>query len=697
MVHGSIYDPLVESRVKFFDDNEDPIRLINVYGFAGCREAVNVFNGLLKKAGFQTRRSETSFHSTSEVKYENKWHLFDANTQTFFLKPGTNQVEGYEDLAYDVSKIYRNFIPNKININNQHYTKWNGYFYSIYFWIKKVPETQRDSTILKHSMHLVLRPGESLIYRWGYANIMKYRGWWRDNKLQKEQLLYNGFLVYEPRFREDFYFSDKLEESKGKWILESDILKFLSTGYFIIKMENPYLMVGGRLELDADQVNVFFSLDKKIWIQMKTEDFDKLLSTEAKDPIYKYYLKFEFKKGSQIRKLRIINDLQMAPLAMPSLKVGMNKLKYKDESESPSYVRIMHKWEERFDPTVPFPPKPIDYGVVIDDDASFIVLRWRNPKNLPQGDITQYHIEVSEYPDMRYPVIPGFSYSFSTKNKKELTFKISTLNGLEKGKVYYWHVRARNKNGVWGEFSNPTSFKVEYPSLPQNIQIEYDYEHKLAILTWVIPSKEKIPAKFMIYGSDVEGFIPTQKKIKVKLEEKTYILPPNLVKIIRNDSSMWIKLKKFIQNFFTKLNKEDNASETLTFSIEIPFKDLKSFYRIISVDAVGFHSYPSEQIVINRPLIKTQSIKQATLGKPYSSKIKEILPLKAVSKNINNNKIERAPSDPSNFTLVEGPTWLKIKDRELVGIPDKKGTFPVCVEASFQELTDKRCFKLEVR
>ena len=51
--------------------------------------------------------------------------------------------------------------------------------------------------------------------------------------------------------------------------------------------------------------------------------------------------------GARLKRLAILNDLQMAPLALPGMAVGENSFVYSDESTEARKVRLVHEWVER--------------------------------------------------------------------------------------------------------------------------------------------------------------------------------------------------------------------------------------------------------------------------------------------------------------------------------------------------------------
>src|SRR5713226_6592993 len=97
---------------------------------------------------------------------------------------------------------------------------------------------------------------------------------------------------------------------------------------------------------------------------------------------YEYRLRCELPAGARLKRLSIVNDLQMAPLALPAMSVGDNKFVYTDESPGGRKVRITHEWVERSasrPPEAPPAPRfPPDKG---EAEGTHLVFRWPAPKN----------------------------------------------------------------------------------------------------------------------------------------------------------------------------------------------------------------------------------------------------------------------------------------------------------------------------
>ena len=67
------------------------------------------------------------------------------------------------------------------------------------------------------------------------------------------------------------------------------------------------------------------------------ENLDKFFSVVG-PARYQYRLKCRLEAGARLKKLAILNDLQMAPLTLPEMVVGRNVFTYRDETPGPRRV-----------------------------------------------------------------------------------------------------------------------------------------------------------------------------------------------------------------------------------------------------------------------------------------------------------------------------------------------------------------------
>ena len=177
--------------------------------------------------------------------------------------------------------------------------------------------------------------------------------------------------------------------------------------------------------------------------------------------------------------MAIVNDLQMAPMALPEMAVGENSFTYGDATQGTRKVRITHAWVERSaarPPAAPAAVYPADGG---ESEGTDIVFKWTTPAGPDEDAISDYQFELSRRPDLRFPLSMSF-YKLSSRTldaprvrdgdtwkasgvKPQYTLREAGL--LTPDTKYYWHVRARNAKGLWGPWSRTFSFTARGAAL----------------------------------------------------------------------------------------------------------------------------------------------------------------------------------------------------------------------------------------
>src|SRR5207245_390254 len=80
---------------------------------------------------------------------------------------------------------------------------------------------------------------------------------------------------------------------------------------------------------------------------------------------------------------------------------------------------------------------------------------------------------------------------------------------------YFWRVKAKDENGVWGPWSPIWSFTPRGPASPTGVTLAVDHERGTAVLRWQPDPAGRKPAKYRIYGSDEKGFTISDEPFKV--------------------------------------------------------------------------------------------------------------------------------------------------------------------------------------
>jgi len=170
------------------------------------------------------------------------------------------------------------------------------------------------------TMDMVLRPGEALVWRWGHLTPVKYHGAAQSPPVY-ESTVCNGLWEYRPNFQEPTTWR------KGATLVENisaeaDGLAATGggKGTMVWTMRAPYVFVGGRLEIEGTGAKFFVSTDGKSW-QEAGNDLDKFFPP-ASPARYEYRVKCELEGAARLRRLGIVNDLQIGPLRLAGISGG---------------------------------------------------------------------------------------------------------------------------------------------------------------------------------------------------------------------------------------------------------------------------------------------------------------------------------------------------------------------------------------
>jgi hypothetical protein len=370
----------------------------------------------------------------------------------------------------------------------------------------------------------------------------------------------------------------------------------------------------------------------------------------------------------------------MAPLSLPEMGIGANHFSYSDESPAADesaqrHVRITHQWVERSASAPPAAPAaPIRPRDGADAEGTDVTFEWQ-PAADPDGDkIADYHFELSARPDMKWPLSMSFARLISRNSAAgSARFMLKAPGELNPDRQYYWHVRARDDQGVWGPWSATWSFTPRGPAPPLEVVLEYDREKNLGILRWTPNRLGRKPVAYRIYSSDEKGFTVSDEPFQA------------LTGIYNANKGSKETSTQFPANFLI----ETNSAELAVVGEEVTLDGAnKAFYRVVAVDEAGNRSGPSDYAEAPRPVIYSRPSMQARPGVDYRYDVSAIRSLGDLRTRVVGGRevMNYWDVEKLRFQMEKGPKWLRIDESrgQLSGRPDRAGRSDVVIAVKLE-------------
>ncbi len=670
------------------DNNElgDPVKVFNVYGYNTCGNDSIALATLWRRAGLKAAPARALGHCISQAFYDGRWHFFDGDMHSVYLLRDNQTVAGEQDIVRDHDLVKRTHSKGILMPD----TWWDGQgMCSMYFF--EGPVAGERGGKADTTMNMVLRPGEAIVWRWGQLDPLKYHGALYTMPTYKEPIA-NGLWEYRPDFSNEAWRRGATSVENVQSGPDGLAAEEGKTGTIVWTMRSPYVFVGGRLETEGAGAKFSVSQDGKTWRTVQ-ESLDRLFPIVG-PPHYQYRLKCQLQGSARLKRLAVVNDLQMAPLSLPEMAVGPNAFTYTDQSSGRRKVRITHRWVERSASRPPeSPASPVEPADGGQSNGTDVVFRWTAARD-PDGDaIADYHFELSGRADMKWPLSMDFYKLISRTadavkqkdprtNKERITpkaqYTLSEPGLLTPDQRYYWRVRAQDSQGVWGPWSRTWSFTARGAAYPLNLAVDYDPAKGAGILRWQANPAGRRPAKYRVYGSDEKGFTIADRRFQSTL---------GVTKDEMADWNPW-----FPANFIAETTATELA--VLGRGVDMPAAN-KTYYRVVAVDAEGKRSGPSDYATGPRPVIYSKPVVEAKVGAPYSYQVRANRSLGDLSSRMKGDQQISGYFDIEmpKFAVERGPAWLKIDEATgvLSGTPDAAGKAEVAVTATI----DREARKLD--
>ena len=630
----------------------DVSQAINVFGFNTCGNSTLCVSDLLSKAAMTDFIfSHCPGHCVPQAFFDGKYNTLDGDMATLMLMRDNRTLANERDLVRDhdlIKRVHQYGIMSPMNPlkNNEDYAQY-------YTW--EGDTTQKLKGWNWWTMGMVLRPHEAIEWRWGHETPVKYHGDMSGNPPMVPDTIYNGLWEYTPDFTNDPQWRSGATATN---ITNRDgVLSATDggTGTIVWQMKVPYQFIGGALAAAGDGYAFEMGLPnpkdgKPVYAALATlSEFDGKFKRRTAMAT-EYWVKCTLTGKASLSGLKITNDIQMAPLAMPSMTVGNNSFTYLEHPDNRSgsnaarHLKITHTWVERSKTRPPQRPEsPIYPPSGGTSDGTDVVLQWK-PATDPDGDaITDYHFQLSDRPDLRWPLSPNFDkYISRTPDKGKTCYTLPRPGLLTHGTTYYWHVKAKDSHGVWGPWSDTWSFTAQGPAYPINLAIKHNASTGIGTLTWSANPAGSAPAKYRVYGSDEKGFTVHDTPYEVRLGDTKELANP------------------FPASFVAEV--AGTSLDVVGVGNALPNAN-KAYYRVVAVDGAGKRSGDSDYIESPRPFIYSTPVTSAPAGQPYRYQVQAI---RSIGDFTRRDGARPKPGakfckiEPLRFSLTQKPSWMSI-------------------------------------
>ena len=677
----------------------DVVKALNVYGYTLCGDEAQIIRDLWVAAGLRTRPGRPIGHAVTEAFYDGAYHLLDSDESVICLMRDNRTIASEADVVRDHDLMKR---THTYGISAREDPLTDQFSASLYFYEGERSGEGRIGT--RHAMLFTLRPGEALEWRWSHvgkeysAGLAMQPGvrWTTDGEgtlfsgwgQSAYDNLRNGKWFYGPPLDKVLYRRGVHSEENVACTADDGrkpnlhLAKPGQAARVTWKIASPYVIVGGTVQGEArkkvagDALLLRWSSDGNSWQDLTnmtmsaeadgaavrfTARFDDLLSPRAK-PMYSYYVQVEMKpaEGGEVGLDSILfdTDVQMSLLGMPELTVGANSVRYMDETPGGRKVKITHAWMER---TRWHPPGTVELPVFPEDKAivagTRLTFKWVPPAAGDAGaTVADYHIQVSDRSDMRWPLSPTFDKVVSlTPSAGKPQWSVPSVGLLNPDTRYFWRVRARDSRGIWGSWSRVFTFRCSAPGVPVNVRLVPENGAPAAI-AWDDNPQGGKPVSFKVYASDEQGFTASDADYVVRMGHGFCATMADY------------GAKKGDDPFFGDVKTPPNfIAETRErqFRLAMPFR---AFYRVTAVDANGNASGPSDFVELPRPFIYSAPVRGAKAGQEYSYRPAATVSLGHLTCRGGYNA---AFWQRENLTwsIETGPAWLKVLNGVIAGTP----------------------------
>lgn len=586
-----------------------------------CNEQSAGQAGVWNLFGYRWRSSEPYNHSSAEVEIGSKTVHLDANLHAFYLMYDNKTIASAQDIHDDPmlvirashERVYDRF-PRMADD-----PEVNMYFssekYAGLYWPRPSPPPPELGKPEKESVRIVLRPGES--YGW-YTGGEKVVNPFNNNPYVSSTVARD--VLWETRLdmankAHLWFINDKIQRRK----IQNDRAFVFNKRIITLPYHLPFPLLGMKIHLISASMNDAERLDltEKIRVRIVTHEKTMEEYVALKEIIKGEYsldhlvqkmffplrefrieidgskLLLNNRKDFSLSGIQISLNCLSTIFAFRALRAGENALVYSDDSSKRS-VKIIAEARQGHTMLPSFLNDDFYPSGNAKIPESKLQFEW--PEAI--GDsVAGYHIQISAFPDMRYPLSPTFDRLVKEEQIRtaegKVGFQLPWHGMLPVQKKLYWRVRPYNNDLLAGDWSKTASFEIRGPGAPEQIKLT-EQEGKI-VLSWKAAANGIPPAYYEIHASNLEGFMPVDKPHRL-----LGLSDHNTNRRCWYDTcaAAWPVVPS---TFFT------STRETNIVLIPSDMKNLKkrfgAHWRVIAVDAKGSRSSPSPQGFLRTPML----------------------------------------------------------------------------------------------